>query len=294
MTTAAAPLLDAEFLRLLEVLRRRLDLAARSGAAGDHLAKRRGGSAEFQEHRAYEPGDDLRRVDWMAYARTGEPVIKLFRAEEDYVIRLVLDASLSLSHGEPSKLTVAKRLAAAVGYMALAGSERAQLIIADEGVRRELSPVRGRGGVPALFRAIEGVEPRAGTDLARAIDRVVQGSRRPGMLAVFSDFFDPGPIVGALKRAAAAGHQVALIQIVTPDEVHPDFEGDFALEDMETGALVEVTMDAAAIDAYMRRFAGLSEELRTFARRHRGSYIRARTDEALESVVRRFTTQSID
>jgi len=121
-------LLGADFVRELEVLRRRLEIRARSGNAGEHLAKRRGGSAEFHEHRAYAPGDDMRRIDWAAYARTGEPILKLFRAEEDVVARLVCDASASLGYGEPPKLDTARRLAAAIGYMTLARSERAQLM----------------------------------------------------------------------------------------------------------------------------------------------------------------------
>src|SRR5580700_10816238 len=105
-------LLDPAFVRELETLRRRMQVRARSGAGGDHLARRRGGSAEFLEHRPYAPGDDLRRIDWLASARTGQPVFKLFRSEEDVVVRLFLDASQSLATGEPSKLAVAKRLAA--------------------------------------------------------------------------------------------------------------------------------------------------------------------------------------
>ena len=98
----------------------------------------------------------------------------------------------------------------------------------------------------------------------------------------------------ALGRAAQAGHDVALVQVVAPDEVEPSFEGDWALEDAETGALVEVTMDAAAIEAYVLRFAGLCEELRTWARRHRATYIRVRTDEPLEPAIRRFVARSVD
>jgi len=83
-------LLDPGFVRELEALRRRMEVRARSGAAGEHIAKRRGGSAEFHEHRTYAAGDDLRRIDWSAYARSGEPVVKVFRAEEDVVARLLL------------------------------------------------------------------------------------------------------------------------------------------------------------------------------------------------------------
>src|SRR5512132_2537837 len=123
-SSSASDLLGADFVRELEVLRRRLEIRARSGNSGEHLAKRRGGSSEFQEHRPYAPGDDMRRIDWAAYARTGEPVLKLFRAEEDVIARLVCDASASLAHSDPAKLHPARCLASAIIYMTLARSER--------------------------------------------------------------------------------------------------------------------------------------------------------------------------
>jgi uncharacterized protein (DUF58 family) len=294
MTAPASLLLGPEFVRELEVLRRRLEIRARSGGGGEHMAKRRGGSSEFQEHRPYAPGDDMRRIDWAAYARTGEPVLKLFRAEEDVVARLVCDASASLGYGEPPKLDTARRLAAAVGYMTLARSERAQLFVAGQGITRESAPVRGRGGLPSLLRALESVDAKGGTDLGKAVDAVVQKSARPGMLLAISDFFDPGPVTAALGRAVKAGHDVVLVQVVAPDEIEPGFEGDWALEDAETGAVCEVTMDAAALEAYVLRFAGLCEELRAFARRHRAAYVRVRTDEPLEAAVRRVVARSVD
>ena len=290
----ASDLLGADFVRELEVLRRRLEIRARSGNSGEHLAKRRGGSSEFQEHRPYSPGDDMRRIDWAAYARTGEPVLKLFRAEEDVIARLVCDASASLGVGEPPKIDTARRLAAAIGYMTLARSERAQVFVAGEGIVRENTPVRGRNSLPALLKSLTAIEPKGGTDLARAIDTVVRKSGRPGMLVAISDFFDSGPITTALGRAVKAGHDVVLAQIVAPDEIEPSFEGDWALEDVETGETVEVTMDPAAIEAYVVRFAGLCEELRAWSRRHRAAYVRVRTDEPLEAAVRRFVARSVD
>ncbi len=288
------PLLGPDFIRELEVLRRRLEIRARSGGAGEHLARRRGGSSEFHEHRPYTPGDDMRRIDWAAYARTGEPVLKLFRAEEDVIARIVCDASASLDYGEPRKIDVARRLSAAIGYMTLARSERAQVFVGGEGIVRENSPARGRGGLPSLLRALDTIEPGGRTDLSRAIDTVIKKSYRPGMLVVVSDFFDSGPLLTKLGRAAQAGHDIILTQVVAPDEIEPSLEGDWALEDAETGELVEVTMDAAAIEAYVLRFAGLCEELRAWARRHRAAYIRVRTDEPLEAAVRRVVARSVD
>ncbi|MFO0549310.1 MAG: DUF58 domain-containing protein [Polyangiaceae bacterium] len=286
-------LLDASFVRELEVLRRRLEIRARSGASGERVARRKGSSAEFQEHRAYAPGDDLRRIDWAAYARTGEPVLKLFRAEEDVVVRIVCDASASMSCGEPPKSDVARKLAAAIAYMALARSERAQLVVAAEQADW-YTPQRGRSGLAAFLRSLTAAPVTGGTDLAAAIDTTVRRSPRPGLVAIISDFFDAGPVFDALARASTAGHEVALLQVLAPEEVEPAFEGDLMLEDAESGRTVEVTMDAASLEAYALRFAGLCEELRQFARRHRATYVRARTDEPLEEVVRRFVSKDVD
>ncbi len=292
-------LLDPEFVRELEALRRRLEIRARSGGAGEHAAKRRGGSAEFQEHRAYEPGDDLRRVDWLAYARTGEPVVKLFRAEEDVVLRLLIDASASLSFGDPPKIDVARRLAAAFGYMALAASQRAQVLVAgarddQAGLSRAGTPRRGRGGLASLLRDLSQDTPSGRVDLARAIDESMGRSKRPGMFVVLSDFFDSGAVTAALGRARAQGHDVTLVHVLSREEIEPNFEGDFTLVDAETDASVDVTMDAGAIDAYVLRLTGLVEELRAWARKHGASYVRTTTDEPLEGVVRRFVARSID
>jgi uncharacterized protein (DUF58 family) len=287
-------LLDPGFARELEALRRRMQVRARSAGGGDHIARRRGSSAEFLEHRPYAPGDDLRRIDWSAFARTGEPVFKLFRAEEDVVVRLVLDASASLDAGDPPKILVAKKLAAAIGYMAIAGSERAQVHVAQDGRLGAKEPIRGRGSLPKLLREIDGSLARGGTDLARAIDDAVLRSPRPGMLVVVSDFLDPGPFDASLGRAAAAGHDVALVQVLAHDELHPPWDGDLALEDAETGTVVEVTLDARAVAAYLERLNALFLALRALAKRNRATYVRTTTKEPLLATIRRFVAREVD
>jgi uncharacterized protein (DUF58 family) len=295
-------LLDPAFVRELEALRRRLTTTVPSGAAGERVSRRRGGSAEFQEHRPYAPGDELRRIDWAAFARTGEPVLKLFRAEEDSLLRLVLDTSESLAFGTPQKLEVARRISAAIGYLALANGQRAQILTArkptgdasSRGLDRTGTPRRGRGALAALLRDLS--EPRAGgsADLARALDQTLELATRPGLLVVVSDFLDRGPVTRSLSRASAAGHQVALIQVLAREELEPSHEGDLSLVDAESNARVDVSVDAAAIEAYLSRLMGLIEELRAWARKQRASYVRLTNDEALEGAVRRFVAWDID
>lgn len=287
-------LLDPSFARELEALRRKLSVRARSGGGGDHLAKRRGGSAEFLEHRPYAPGDDLRRIDWLAFARTGEPVFKLFRMEEDVVVRVLVDASASLEFGTPTKLEVGKKIAAAVSYMALAGSERTQVVAATEGVDRMTEPVRGRAALPKVLRDLDGIRAARGTDLTRAIDALILRSPRPGMLVVVSDFMDAGPFDTALTRAAAAGHDLALVQVLAEEEVRPAYDGDFALEDAETGATVDVTVDDAALKAYLERLHGLFAALRAIAKRVRAPYVRTTNREPTIDAVRRLVARAVD
>jgi uncharacterized protein (DUF58 family) len=292
-------LLSPDFLRELEILKRRLEIQARSGSAGENVSRRRGSSAEFQEHRPYEPGDDLRRIDWLAFARTGQPVTKLFRAEEDAVVRVVLDASASLDFGTPAKLELARRVGAAIGYLALASGQRAELWVAhvsrpDGRPFERTQPRRGRGGITALLRELARVTAGGSTDLAAAVRAVVEHSARPGLIAVISDFFDSGPVMSALALSRASGHDLALIQILDRTELEPELEGDLALIDSESDKSLELTADGAAIEAYLSRITGLIEELRSFARRHGATYVRATSDEALLGLTRRFVSRSID
>ena len=281
-------------MRELDALARMLEVRARSGALGEHGAKRRGGASEFQEHRPYSPGDDLRRIDWAAYARTDEPVLKLFRAEEDVVVRVACDASGSLDFGEPKKIDVARRLASAIGYMALSRSERAELWVARDGRGAPKPVARGRSGLVAFLRGVEAVEAAGATNLASSIDVIVRRAPRPGMLAVISDFLDPGPVLLALARARSRGHDLALVHVFALEEEDPALEGDLTLEDSETGETVEVTIDARALDAYRASVGALRDGMRAFARKSDASYVRVRTDESLVTSMRRFVARAID
>jgi uncharacterized protein (DUF58 family) len=293
-------LLDAAFLRELAALRRRLLVRARSGAAGERMARRRGSSAEFLEHRPYAPGDDLRRVDWLAYARLGAPFTKLFRAEDDAVVRLIVDVSASL---EGTKLDEAKRIAAGIGAMAVLGSERAQVLpartdeAASDGILRS-DVLRGKGSLPRLLRELDRLAARGGTDLGRAIDVTRSRTARPGFLVVVSDFFDPGPFASALTRARSAGHDIALVQVLGPEDVDPTRvlgdEGDFALEDAETGAEIELTLDPESLAAYRARLDGLADTLRGIARRLGATYVRTVVGESTLEACRRFVARAID
>jgi uncharacterized protein (DUF58 family) len=289
MTSA---LLSPEFARELEALRRLLRTRARSGTAGTATARRRGRGSEFEEHRPYAPGDDIGRLDWLAFARTGQPVSKEHRAEEDTLLRLLLDASLSLGFGSPRKLDVATRIAAAMAYLALASGHRTQLFTLAGGGTSAMPSHRGRPALGAVLRELSAVLPGGRGGLAAAIAQILTAAERPGALVVLSDFFDDGPVLEVIGRACHAGHDVTLVQILTPEELRPELDGDVALVDSETDELVELSFDRAAIDAYEARLSALFAALGALARKTGAGYVRATTTDPLAGVVRRILAKT--
>jgi hypothetical protein len=144
------------------------------------------------------------------------------------------------------------------------------------------------------MRELETVTPGGGTNLAGAVRSLAESSARPGLLVVLSDFFDSGPVIEALGLARTLGHELVLVQVLDASELSPDLEGDLALEDVETGATVEVTADPAAISAYLKRLGALCDTLRGWARRHGATFLLTTPAEPLPVVMRRFLARAID
>ena len=161
-------LLDGAFLRQLETLRFNAPRAATAGLAGEHASRRKAHSVEFADHRNYAPGDDFRLIDWNVYARLGELCLKLTEARENLAVHVLLDCSASMDWGRPNKLLYAKRVAAALGTLALASYDTVHLGAFSDDVLVVFPPLRGRGAVSALLAHLRGLGPGATTDLARA------------------------------------------------------------------------------------------------------------------------------
>ncbi len=276
-------LLSPEFLARLA----RLKLAVRrrfaGSAAGLRRSSRRGASAEFAEHRPYAPGDDVRRIDWNAYARLEELVLRLYVAEQDVAVHLLLDTSRSMSLGTPPKVETAKRLAAALGYVALSGSDRVSVLTFGAGLSQAFAPQRGKKQIGTLLRQLEGLcADGSGTDLASSIELFLSRRPQPGVVIVLSDFLDPAGFARPLDRLVASKFEPVLLQVLDREELAPSPGGDLVLEDVERGEQIEVTLDEAAIRAYRARLAAFFESLADWAKKRGAHYGRVSSDAELE------------
>lgn len=280
--------LDPGFLRQLERLAIVARRTLRGSGPGERRSRRHGGTVEFADYRGYSPGDDTRRIDWYAYARLDQLFLKLYLEEQDLVVHLLLDQSASMGTGTPDKLEYARRLAAALGYVALAAGDRVQLRAFRGGERgRPARALRGRHDLVRLLEQLE-QDPQASgrTSLAGAVRTFLGGHPAPGVVLVISDLLDPD-WEGALLRLRHAGHEPFVLQVVAKDELDPAVQPDHELEDAETGEVVPVALDRGAVAAYRAAVTAFLDGVQTTCTRTGVGWALARTDVPLEELVLR-------
>ncbi len=278
-------LVDPDFLRRLARLRLLVRRRFAGATGGSRRSTRRGSSVEFADHRPYSPGDDVRRIDWNAYARLEELVLRLYVAEEDLTLYLLVDGSRSLAIGTPPKIHVAKRVAAALGYVALAGSERVSIVPYGAGIRAPMPPTRGKRRAGAMLRYLEGIEADGETDLSRAVDELLARSPRPGLCAIVSDLLDPGGYQRPIDRLISERHEPAIFHVLDRDELDPQPGGDLVLVDSERGTRVEVSLDGRAIAAYRARVRAFLEGVEAYAKKRGVAYVRVFGDVPIEDAL---------
>ncbi len=234
-----------------------------AGPAGQRLGRRAGSSLEFHEHRAYQAGDDLRHLDWRAFARTGSLHTRLHREEVASTVEIVLDASRSMA------LTPAKAagLRALTAFLAgAAAGEHAVRAVAAQDSPLELP-------TPMLRDLDAALLPLAS---ARALpDLPLAGLLRPGTLRiVLSDFLFPHSPAAIARIARGAGRTLC-VQLLDPEDAAPELRGALRLRDVESGAERELQVDAASAARYRRRLERLSEDLALALQQHDGALVRA-------------------
>lgn len=217
--------------------------------SGEHRSPRGGTSLDFAGHRPYAAGDDLRRVDWAALARLDAPLVRLFDAEEDLDVRLLVDTSASMAHG--GKLQQALRVAAALGVVAIARRDAAWLHTTGGIAPRRF---RGSAGVPALLDALSGLAASGPTGLGAAALDLAARPGPPGVTVLVSDLLDE-TWEQAVRRLAARGGDGVVAHVLADVDLRPDLDGDLDLVDAETGRAVAVSLTAAVRSAYERRAA---------------------------------------
>jgi uncharacterized protein (DUF58 family) len=238
----------------------RLSLLARTVVegviAGLHRSPYRGFSLEFTSHRAYSPGDEIRRIDWKAYGRIDRYFIKEYEEETNLKAYLLVDGSASMGYGRAvSKLRHASLLACSLSYLLLRQRDSVGLAVYRESLLR-LIPARSTfNHLEVLAGELEGLTPAAGTDTARAVEALAQGLRRRSLIIVISDLLDdPDRLGRALKQLRHRKHDVIVFQVLDGDELELPFNRQTLFLDPESD--LKVATNPADIRSEYRAILG--------------------------------------
>jgi uncharacterized protein (DUF58 family) len=241
-----SPRLPADLLRKV----RRIEIATNQlvdqGVAGEYHSVFKGRGMEFAEVRPYQPGDDIRTIDWNVTARMGSPFVKKYVEERDLTVFVVVDVSGSLSFGSRAllKRELAAEIAALLAFAAVRNHDRVGAALISDRLELFLPPQRRRTHVLRLVREILERPARGATDLEQGLDAVLSTLKQRSVLFFISDFLG-SPCSRAIK-AAAARHDLIVVEIVDPRDQDLPAVGPVVLRDAETGEVALVDGGKAA------------------------------------------------
>ncbi len=273
-------LLEPSLLARLE----RLQIATRRRLAGhlaaEHRSPHHGATLDFAEYREYHPGDDFRRIDYPALARLDQLLVRLYEAEDDLTVRLLVDTSGSMATG--AKMAQARRVAAALGFVALVRRD----VVTVHGVpSSRLAPrFAGRHATTAFFDHLQALEPGGDTRFVAAARDLLARPGPPGLTILISDLLT-GEWDEGLTRLPARGGDLAVVHVLAAEEVRPALVGDLDLVDRETGARVSVSLSPDALRRYERLAIEWADRVALRARRVGAAYVRVLDDDDVEPLL---------
>ena len=280
---------DAEYYGRLARLKLAVDKKSNAALLGSRKSVRKGSSAEFSDFREYMPGDDIRSIDWNAYARLDRLYIKEYMEEKESCVSIFLDLSKSMEYGEKKKSELCEELAAALSYIALMNMDHVVLYdLAD--VSRRHSASGGRAGYRDMTAWLERLEPGEPADILRSVQNA--GRMQPGLSIIMSDFLsedfveDDSKLAQVIKYLQFKKQKVVLLHIMAEEELEIDLSGTYYLIDSEnTDSKLRVTMDAEAVNSYMEKLEEFTGSLKRCAKKMNASYHLCSTKDRFDKIV---------
>lgn len=289
--STATAFLDPSVLLGIRNLMLRARCVVEGTLVGEHISPFRGGSVEFAQHRAYSPGDELRYVDWRLYARTDHHHVKQFEVTTNLRGYLLLDGSGSMGYpsgAEMTKYRYATLLAGAAAYVLTRQGDAVALALVKNGGVETLPARCQMAHLSRMLEVMEGHETAGEEGPIQLIRHARDRIHHRSLMLIFSDFFvDVPTLMADVKVLRSRGHDVALIQVLHPDELEFPFNRFYRFESMEDRSF----LPADGMRIREEYLAALSEhrELLAQATRQAGvDWIQARTDEAPDGVLARF------
>ena len=270
-TVAGTSFIDPRVLAKID----NLDLLARTVVEGFinglHRSPNLGASMDFAEHRAYMPGDDLRRIDWRLFGRSDRYFVKEFEADTNTNLLLLLDVSASMGYGsgDITKIQYAKYLAACLGYFSSRQRDRIGLVTFAGGIADYVPPAAKH--LPIVLQTIARANASGQGSIDTALRQIAEHARRRQIIVIISDLYDePERVVRAVARLRNRGNDLIVLQVLDPAELDLPFDEAANFEDMETGEAIPVVPGL------------LRDQYRTLVQEHTATLARLMREERID------------
>ncbi len=277
-------LLSPSFLQKLGRTRLGVRHVTPSTGIGERRSRTIGSGIEFADHRAYQFGDDTRKVDPHILARLGRHYVRQYSVSQALQVTVLLDSSLSMHYGEPNKFEFGRSLAAAFAYTGLSGGDQVLVGAFSRGRVDWYHRLQGAERTAPLMAWLSGLKPDGPTDLHRAIRAAIPRiGKVPGLTIIISDWFFDG-VSDALGALSTSGQEILAIHLLSPEELEPEKlgTGNVVLMEAETGHEVETTLSPDLHRVYCEKLESWMEEVKAQVRFRGGRYLRVRSDDDLE------------
>ncbi|RFM30633.1 DUF58 domain-containing protein [Deminuibacter soli] len=226
--------------------------------AGINKSNVKGAGLEFSQYRSYQPGDDLRWLDWRMYARSDRYYIRESEIETSIAVRLVIDASASMKHrdGQFTKIEYARYVAACLGCLAHNQGDAVGLYVLQQQQVQALQPRKDPQHMARFYYQLEQIAPAGSFAAATQYKQLLTGETTRELLIVITDLYDrDGEIAQLLKTCSALRHEIIVLHLMGRNELEMDYSGYTALEDLETGEIVGISnRDAAGYRERMQQY----------------------------------------
>jgi uncharacterized protein (DUF58 family) len=292
---ASTRFLDPELLARVGSLELLARTVVEGFMSGLHRSPFTGFSTEFTEYRQYNPGDDLRYLDWRLLARTDRYFIKKYRADTNTQCHLLIDTSASMNYAHASsvtKLQYAQFLAASLAYLLNRQQDAVGLVAFADKVHTHV-PARNRTGhMRTIFGNLSLLQPGGETDLAASLHQLAEILTRRGIVVIISDFYDqPDRLGEAFQHLRFKGHDTVAFQVLDQNELDFDFnDAVLLLEDAETQEQMPVLPDVV-MDGYRERMRGHVDEMRRCASANNVDYELLTTKQPLDFALLSFLSR---
>lgn len=253
----------------------------------------KGPGLEFSQYRSYQPGDDLRSLDWKMFARSDRYYIRESEVETNIAVRLLIDASASMNHsdGDFTKIDYAKYLGASLAYLAnLQGDAIGLYVLKNSGIF-SMTPKQDYQHLARLFYQLEQIHPDGEFTKAIHYKELFAGAQKRELLIFVTDLYQTDDeIIKLLDTLSTLRHEIVVFHVLSRNELDLDFKGYSTFEDLETGETVQIDQAKARAD-YTRKLTAYLEETRIQMLDRRIFYRTICTDEALDEALRDFLKQ---